>query len=199
MVFPSPAASGNVRKPSAATAASACTRSSTRPVSTATTTSAGGREFLRSPAAATTFPGSTTVVPKDAASFRLPHPRHPGRSLRSLCLDPGEPFPEASRGSRHPDQPRAGEGSSGLGPEPGGSEGLPSRRRGLWIPFRPREQGHRDPGRRAPSSCASASPPAAAMNVMIFTICYYAGLAPEDGLLYPVFGWPQPGPGHGCA
>lgn len=30
---------------------------------------------------------------------------------------------------------------------------------------------------------------AAAVNVMIFTICYYAGLAPGDGLLYPVFGW----------
>lgn len=30
---------------------------------------------------------------------------------------------------------------------------------------------------------------AAAMNVMIFTLCYYLGLAPADGVLYPLFGW----------
>jgi Cu2+-exporting ATPase len=30
---------------------------------------------------------------------------------------------------------------------------------------------------------------AAAMNVMIFTLCYYLGLDPTDGVLYPLFGW----------
>lgn len=30
---------------------------------------------------------------------------------------------------------------------------------------------------------------AAAMNVMILSLCYYLGLSPADGFLYPLFGW----------